>query len=173
MDVRRAVDNEAEAEQLAAVHIEAWQWAYRGLMPDEYLRQLDSQRERRTTVWRSWLGADPARSAVWVAAEGPTTVGFASTGPSQASDAGASEAQLYSIYLIENVVGKGIGHALINAAAAEMRRQGYTACVLWVLEGNQRARQFYEREGWALDGGRQVDSSPGFDLIEVRYRTSL
>lgn len=142
-------------------------------MPDEYLRRLNEQLESRVAFWRRLLGSDPARSAVWVACEGSAVVGFASTGPSVASDAPASEAQLYSIYLLEHAAGKGVGHQLMTAAANELRRQGFSAWMLWVLESNQRARRFYEREGWVTDGGRQVDSSPGFDLVEVRYRTTL
>lgn len=167
------MDTESEARQLARVHIAAWQWAYRGLMPEEYLQGLDERLEPRVAFWRRLLGSDPARSAVWVASDESGIVGFASTGPSLASDAPASEGQLLSIYLLEHVAGKGVGHSLMSAAAYEMRRQGFTACVLWVLESNLRARRFYEREGWVPDGGRQVDSSPGFDLIEVRYRITL
>ena len=171
--VRRGVDDEAEARELAAVHIAAWKWAYRGLMPDGYLARLDEQLERRVALWRTWLGADKTRYAVWVAVEGSAIVGFVSTGPSVTPDAGSSEAQLYSIYLLERVAGRGVGQALMTTAASELRRQGYASCMLWVLESNERARRFYEREGWATDGGRQVDSSPGFDLIEIRYRITL
>jgi hypothetical protein len=42
--------------------------------------------------------------------------------------------------------------------------------VLWVLEANGRARRFYEREGWTLEGGtRTTPLGPS----EVRYRRTL
>jgi hypothetical protein len=39
-----------------------------------------------------------------------------------------------------------------------------------VLEDNPRARRFYEREGWALDGGRKEEELLGTIVAEVRYR---
>ena len=173
MVIRRAVDSEDEAQSLTRIHIDAWKWAYRGILPDHYLEGLDHEYERRLQVWRRVLGADVARSAVWVADERDEAVGFASTGPSHAEGAPSTQAELYSIYLLERVAGTGVGHALLAAATAEMRKQGYLVATLWVLEGNVRAKRFYEREGWALDGGRMVEHRRGFDLVEVRYRGSL
>jgi hypothetical protein len=42
--------------------------------------------------------------------------------------------------------------------------------VLWVLEGNARARRFYEAMGWLPDGGRQLLEMVGAKLYEIRYR---
>jgi hypothetical protein len=39
-----------------------------------------------------------------------------------------------------------------------------------VVEGNTRARRFYEREGWTADGETK---SSMFDLTELRYRRQL
>ena len=45
---------------------------------------------------------------------------------------------------------------------------------LWVLEANTRARRFYERAGFALDGGWQSEEiATGVFLDEVRYRGDL
>ena len=41
---------------------------------------------------------------------------------------------------------------------------------LWTLEANGRARAFYERTGWALDGTTKDDDRGSFVLKEVRYR---
>ena len=171
--IRRAVDSEDEAQALTEVHIEGWKWAYRGILPDQYLQSLELEHERRLQVWRRLLGQDVARFAVWVAEEGEELVGFASTGPSRAEGAPYAAAELYSIYLLERVAGTGIGHELLKSATHEMRKQGYLVATLWVLESNVRAKRFYEREGWALDGGRTVEHGPGFDLVEVSYRCSL
>jgi RimJ/RimL family protein N-acetyltransferase len=50
---------------------------------------------------------------------------------------------------------------------------GYGEAVLWVLEDNPRARRFYERTGWSLDGGVKDDSHLGVSVTEVRYRIRL
>ncbi|KRF23226.1 MULTISPECIES: hypothetical protein [unclassified Phycicoccus] len=44
---------------------------------------------------------------------------------------------------------------------------------LWVLDGNQRARRFYEHHGWRSDGAAKVDWCGDVRLDEVRYRHSL
>jgi len=43
--------------------------------------------------------------------------------------------------------------------AAQARRAACAEVTLWVLEPNQRARMFYERHGFADDGGRQTSGA--------------
>jgi hypothetical protein len=50
---------------------------------------------------------------------------------------------------------------------------GYAEATLWVLDSNDRARQFYAKAGWAEDGITRVDDSLGITLDEVRYRLRL
>jgi RimJ/RimL family protein N-acetyltransferase len=49
----------------------------------------------------------------------------------------------------------------------------YNEVTLWVLEDNPRARQFYERAGWTIDGGRKAEARWGVRAPEVRYRKRL
>ena len=50
--------------------------------------------------------------------------------------------------------GAGHGSALHEAAMDHLAKEGFGEAVLWVLEGNERARRFYERRGWRADGAR-------------------
>ncbi|MDQ2815654.1 MAG: hypothetical protein M3Z75_28380 [Actinomycetota bacterium] len=61
----------------------------------------------------------------------------------------------------------------MGSAVAELARLGYADVILWVLDGNDRARRFYALAGWAEDGAHKTDGSRGFDITEVRYRTAL
>lgn len=61
----------------------------------------------------------------------------------------------------------------MDAAVDTLAELGFDAATLWVLEGNQRARRFYEKGGWSTDGATKVDDSPGFPIAEVRYRRPL
>ncbi|MFN2594225.1 MAG: GNAT family N-acetyltransferase [Actinomycetota bacterium] len=67
----------------------------------------------------------------------------------------ATAAELVTIYLDPSVWGQGIGHALMDVALNDLRERGFASAVLWVLEENKRARQFYEAGGWREDGNRK------------------
>jgi ribosomal protein S18 acetylase RimI-like enzyme len=58
-------------------------------------------------------------------------------------------------------------------AAKDLLRASYSDATLYVLEDNPRARRFYEREGWALDGVTKADEFLGMPVPEVRYRISF
>lgn len=74
------------------------------------------------------------------------------------------------IYLSPDEVGKGVGRALFAYAVEDLRQRGYAQAVLWVLEGNGRARKFYEAAGWTPDGRHKSEKRPGAVLHEVRYQ---
>ena len=61
----------------------------------------------------------------------------------------------------------------MQAGLDAMRARGYRDAVLWVLDDNPRARRFYEREGWALDGRTKREEFLGVAITEVRYRRVL
>jgi GNAT superfamily N-acetyltransferase len=78
--------------------------------------------------------------------------------------------ELRSLYVVPGAWGTGAGRRLLETALDAMRARGATEAVLWVLEANGRARRFYEREGWTLEGGtRTTPLGPS----EVRYRRTL
>ena len=58
--IRRAA--EADAAEIAAIHIEAWQWAYRGQIPDAYLDGLTQTIDQRVAWWKAKLGGPVPRS---------------------------------------------------------------------------------------------------------------
>jgi ribosomal protein S18 acetylase RimI-like enzyme len=59
------------------------------------------------------------------------------------------------------------------AALVALRVEGFATASLWVLEDNPRAQRFYEREGWARDGGLREEEFLGVSISEVRYRITL
>ena len=101
--------------------------------------------------------------------DGGRIVGFVSVGPSTDID---GEGELYAIYVLPETWGGGAGHGLMEAAK-ELLRASYAEATLYVLDDNPRARRFYEREGWALDGATKTGEFLGLPVAEVRYRISL
>jgi len=78
--------------------------------------------------------------------------------------------ELRSLYVGPEAWGAGTAQRLQESALDAARGRGATEALLWVVEGNARARRFYEREGWAPDG--ETRASP-LGPTEVRYRRSL
>jgi len=142
------------------VHVRTWQAAYEHVFGAERLAAIDHTR-RRTLAERAIASGNVA-----VAEENGKVVGFVSVGPSTDVD---GEGELFAIYVLPEAWGSGAGAGLM-AAARDALRERYATSILWVLEDNPRARRFYEREGWALDGGRKEDELLGVAVAEVRYR---
>ncbi|MCX5123811.1 GNAT family N-acetyltransferase [Streptomyces sp. NBC_00347] len=170
---------EPDIDAVAAVRVSGWRYAYAGLMPQSYLDGLSAAAyaEQRRAAF-----ADPAGAVTNLVAEGPdgAVVGWAAFGPAKGTDpegtdpegtdpegAAPDEGELYALYARPDVIGTGVGRALLTEV---LRRAPYPAVRLWVLEGNARARRFYERAGFRPDGGVLVDESDGFPVAEVRYR---
>jgi ribosomal protein S18 acetylase RimI-like enzyme len=154
-----------DAPAIRRVHVRAWPAAYRGQMPDDYLDGLRA--EDRAAHWEGALRREDLRGAILVAERAGEVIGFAVAGPSRDPE-GAGE--LYAINLDPAHWGTGAGRALLQAAQAELARPGFDETVLWVLEGNARARRFYEIAGWVADGTERTSEVFGVTVREVRYR---
>jgi len=145
------------------VHARTWRAAYEHVFGAERL----AGRTADVALWEAVLAR--GRSDVYVADDEGVT-GFVSTGDSRDDDA---VAELYAIYVLPSAWGTGAGTALMRAGLGAMRARFSGDAVLWVLEDNPRARRFYEREGWILDGMRKEEEWLGVTIPEVRYRTTL
>ncbi|MBI3740179.1 MAG: GNAT family N-acetyltransferase, partial [Chloroflexi bacterium] len=114
------------------------------LLPKDFLAHLSV--ERREQQWREQLCAENSTAFCFVAEDdSKQIVGFASGGAAR-SDREKFDGELYAIYLLEAYQRRGIGKELFEAVAARLKREGYRAMLLWVLEQNA-ARGFYERLG--------------------------
>lgn len=71
--------------------------------------------------------------------------------------------ELNKIYILEWFCGKGIGNLLIKKAEQSLREEGYQEVWLWLLESNERAKRFYEKNAYTL-----IDKAP-FNMEENTY----
>ncbi|WP_130449521.1 GNAT family N-acetyltransferase [Zhihengliuella halotolerans] len=170
-----------DAEGIARVHIAAWQAAYRGLLPDDVLDGLDVS--RRTRSWSRWLTASaageptddssPVSHRLLVAETGARIVGWAGFGAGR--DEGAAHlGELAGFYVHPLHWGRRVGHALLVDVEQELLAARFEAAYLWVLRGNSRAVEFYERHGWHADGTGKTGAAGGANgLHELRHRRQL
>lgn len=145
---------------------------------DTYAQSLDGadllahcQKNNRPEIFSGWL-ADPA-SVVTVAEVAP---GFAPLGyvvlttPDFPIPLEDGDVELRRIYSLKQAHGSGIGAALIEQAFADAKRIGGKRLLLGVWEHNDRARAFYERNGFSVIGSREfvVGSEVHVDPIYAR-----
>ena len=83
-------------------------------------------------------------------------------------------AGLVSMWVRPDARGRGVGEALMNAAAGWAKDRGHDAMYLWVAEANEPARRLYERYGFTPTGDRQpLPSNPGVPEIRMRLALTL
>lgn len=163
-----------DAEAIAEVHVRSWQETYVGLLPDDFLKSLDGDIQRRTEVWRKATENLPARSLLLVAEVDDQVVGFANAAACEDPDLDSElVGELRVIYLRARFWGRGIGKAMHDEAICRLWSFGFNEAMLWVLDSNERTRRWYERQGWRTDGATKVDDRGTFVLNEVRYRLDL
>lgn len=161
-----------DVAEIAEIHVRSWQAAYLGLIPQSYLDSLTPA--QRVPGWtRTIKDGDASRGATLVATDDRNrVVGFAHVQGSRDDDC-ATVGEVWAIYLEPAAWGTGAGRALMTAALGRLTELGYRHATLWVLDGNARARRFYEAAGFHPDDAVKDDDRPGFALREVRYRKEL
>jgi GNAT superfamily N-acetyltransferase len=165
--IRRARVDDAAA--LADINTRGWTFAYSEYVDVEKIIAASGDLEAR---WREGLSDRHDPRHIWVAEDdGGSVVGFVSVGPSRDDDARVGEGELMAIYLAPEAVGGGVGRALLARGEQSLADLGFRAATLWVFAANDRARRFYERNGWT----EEPDSGPGpwSWAPSVRYRKTL
>ena len=160
----------ADARAIAELHVAAWRAAYRGLMPDEYLAALSI--EQRYDRWSNALSR-PGPAKLAVVQFGEEIAGFCSFGPTR-DEVPSDIAEIYSLNVHPDRWRLGAGRLLCEHAVREAAAREHAEMTLWVLKGNEGARRFYERLGYAHDGAEKTDTQTiGTPLYDVRYRKAI
>jgi ribosomal protein S18 acetylase RimI-like enzyme len=168
LSFRRPIPDDAAA--LGALHVATWRETYAGLLPRALLDALSI--EERSRMWRAAI-EDPAAhhaTALFLAEDGGTLVGFAAC--SDQRDAGLKargyDGEFGAVYVLRNFQRHGIGRELIRLMARDLVARGRRAASLWVLRENKPARAFYERLG-GVPAGEKCDRRPEATLQEIAY----
>lgn len=154
--------------RVAELHVRSWQEAYSGLMPAEFLAGLDP----RDRAARYTFESEEGPTTVLALDEGEALLGFASFGRSRDEDL-PDHGEVGALYVDPDRHRGGVGRLLMAEARRRLAADGYTDAFLWVLDGNDRAREFYEREGWVADGARREENP--YDIVSnvSRFRRAL
>ena len=158
---------------VARVHVDSWQKAYAGLMPDEVLDDLSI--ESRARGWGRAIRVNPGNGwRLRIAERECDIVGWAVISHGRDPGHAPEWGELEGFYAHPDSWGTGVGRALMTDAVELLRAAGHTHAYLWVLAGNDRTIAIYEHFGWRLDGQTKTERlSVGLEVRELRMTLEL
>ena len=156
----------ADAPDMAEVHMRSWEVAYKGILPDEYIREKNATRH---DLYARVITEENETS--FVIQYGGKTIGIMCVAPPQDKEL-TDCYELHYIYLHPGYFRRGIGTQAMELAYNIARSLGKTGLVLWVLENNTNSIEFYKKCGFVADGGSRERN---FDkpLRSIRMRKEL
>ena len=168
LEIRRAGPDDAAAlARTTQLGFESYrEWAPRAWRPPDHRLELRGIRERlrRADAW--------CVVAVEPGGEPAGHVGFmpaAEREPPQRPIPG--RAHLWMLFVRPPWWGSGLAGRLHDLALREAAAQGYDTIQLFTPTGQARARTFYERRGWVVEGSPWDE--PFLDLELVKYSRPL
>ena len=159
MEIRYLSESD-DRKEISRIYEESWKYAYRGLIPQEYLDAISEGKWVKNLDSPGWQTMVCLENGKYIG-----TSSFCRSRFEQYPDSG----EVISIYFRPDFIGKGYGHQLFETVLDELRKQGYLEVFLWVLEENVRARHFYEGYGFLKTDDYLNDNIGGKEVREVRY----
>lgn len=154
-----------DVDGIARVHVAAWRETYRYLLPDTVLDGMTVP--GRAAMWSRVVAQSSTRRPVFVAESAGDVVGFASGGPRRGKVL-TCDGELYTVYLLRQWHGFGLGKRLVGVVAESLRGTGARSLCIWVLVSNDNARDFYEHLGGEMRAAQPFEMGGSVDL-EVAY----
>jgi ribosomal protein S18 acetylase RimI-like enzyme len=146
--------------------VRSWRETYPGILPQAALNRMNAAAHAR----RFHLELMRAQKGhVTLIAEGADgAVGYAAGAVLDGGARGA-DAEVFTLYVLREAQGLGVGRALLQGQARVLKAEGAKSLMLFVLSRNERARGFYERLGG--EAFAEVASHGwGEGLTETAYR---
>ena len=158
-----------DVEEVAVIHVRAWQAAYRGLLPRERLAALSpTDRSRRYT----FEDRSPFAPRTIVLVQDGAIRGFATYRRSRdRREQGIGELQ--ALYVDPPHWRHGTGRALMQEVYRRLNTEGVVEAVLWVLVGDVRAERFYRADGWLPDGTTRQERFWDVPVPVARFRRPI
>jgi GNAT superfamily N-acetyltransferase len=151
IEVRRV--REGDWRRLREIRLEALDDS-----PEAYITTLAEARRFPDSLWRDRVasGSRGDEQATMIAVEGARTVGMAiGLQRLHRSSVAPGVVAIVSVYVSPDVRRRGVARRLMAAVEAWAASVGATTTSLWVVEGNDGARAFYESLGYAATLDRQ------------------
>ncbi|MBS9859441.1 GNAT family N-acetyltransferase [Vibrio alginolyticus] len=156
-----------EVAQIAKIHVDSWQVAYKGLMPKSYIEQFTI--ERRERMWARVMTEQLAQ--LIVVERQREIVGFLSYElPNHTSE--DKTALVTCCYVTPLHYGQGAGSALLDELETRLLSTSVMQISLKALDTNQQGLNFYKKCGFVRTGEEEsevIESMTLTDLTLVKY----
>jgi len=136
------IASKKDIKDVSRVYVDSWKTTYRGLVPDDYLDELSYESTEKR--WIDFLN-NKNETFIYVAINDTgEIIGFASGKRIEENNV---EGELYSLYLLQECRGLGVGKQLVSAIAKHFKEKGIYSMMVWVMKQNKSGLGFYERMG--------------------------
>lgn len=151
-----------DIDAIAKIIDDNWKSAYRGIIDDEYLDNLNY----KDRIERFRNKYEKEKSIVYI--ENEEILGFCRLGESR--EGLENYGEIIALYVKKDVHGKGIGRKLVNKAKEILKSRGYEKMILWCLKENKPARNFYQKVGGILGKERKFEiGNKEYDEVSYKY----
>ena len=157
--VRKGAPEDAGA--LADLFRDAWQLAYRGVIPHLHLESIIRRRDK--TWWKNAVASGDGLLVLEVAG---VVAGYATFGRSRLKS--KYQGEIYEIYLAPTYQGLGFGEHLFEGVRHALDQRKLNGLVVWALIDNTTAQDFYWRRG-GRPIARSTDRIGGARLQKIAF----
>lgn len=154
---------EKDIEKVAKIITEDCKIAYKGIIDDEYLKNLDYKDKEKSI-------REKYQKQKSIVLEEGIVKGYSRFGENRDEEKDLGE--LYALYVEADERGKKIGEKLLRKTASILKERGYKEMVIWCLKENKKARKFYEKMGGKLYKTRNIEIG-NKEYAEVCYKYDL
>jgi len=154
-----------DVEIISRIHALSWKTAYKGIVPQVYLDEF--KEDFWVSAFTNWLKDNHLTVQLMIVDD--QKIGCVSYGKSRDQSL-PDWAEVVSLYLLPEYFGKGYGRKLLEVALSDIKEAGFKNVYLWVLNENQRARRFYEKNNWQCKAEDEyICEISGKKLTDIRY----
>lgn len=159
MKIRKA--KSTDAKDIIEINIKTWYSTYKGIVPDEYLKEKEESKEKNIKKCQETV---EEKDNVLVAEYDNQVVGIVSYGKAKLMN-DKNYGEIYSLYVLDDYQGKDVGKELFFAAKEQLIKKGYSKLVLSCIKSNP-SNGFYKRMGGRVVeviisniGGKEIEEN--------------
>lgn len=160
-DYRIRLAAEEDVRPALQMKLQAWREAYATLRDESFFAHHEGQLDGQVTWWERGL----ASGAQFFIAEDRDgrIIGLAGGTPAIEEDQDAGVGiEVGMLYVLAEYYGTGLGKHLFDVVIGEQD------ALVWVMQGNDRARSFFGKQGFTHDGTSEALVGSWQGLIEER-----